>query len=125
MILSNIISLFCVGTSTLFGYKLLYVPTQSMEPTIAANQIIIAKYISDPAEIKEGDIVAYIKNPDKHSSTTLLFYLLHGKGNNYLVVHRVLSITSRDTYLFKGDNNEFPDMKEVLPEQLQYKVIFY
>ena len=72
------------GDYCFFGYKLLYVPTASMEPTIHSGSFVIGRSTKD-VDLKTGDIAVYKKGHD-------------------LIVHRIMSFEG-DYVVFKGDNN--------------------
>ncbi len=89
----------------LSGYKILYIPTASMEPTIATGSFAIAKEV-DPIDLRVNDIAVY-------------------KDENRNIVHRIIDIDpDRHIYTFKGDNNEMPDLP-VKQDFILYKVIRY
>lgn len=120
------ISYFLTGSGTVYGFKVMYVPTTSMEPNIHEKQLILAKTIT-ASEVKEGDIVVYVKSAlgDYENPQSLLSYFSEGKGDTYYVVHRIYKENADGSFLFKGDNNKLPDLKEVRPEQIKYKVLIY
>ena len=83
------------------GYRFLYVPTASMEPTISTGSIILAQCIS-PSDLAVGDIAVY-------------------RMENSLIVHRIKDIKG-DYVIFKGDNNNFVD-SPVRKKKVLYKKI--
>ncbi len=90
---------------TLLGYRILYIPTKSMEPTIQRGSFALGKR-TDIKALKEGDIAVY-------------------KDNKKLIVHRIIKIDEKtDAYTFKGDNNKEKD-PQVKAESIRYKVIWY
>lgn len=97
------------GIPSVGGYRLLYVPTGSMEPTISAHSFIIGKSIAH-TDYKEGDICTY-KYSDGNSS-------MH-------IVHRIIGTNADGQYIFKGDNNMLSDPKPVEAAQIDYKIVFY
>jgi signal peptidase len=73
------------------GYQPLVDRSDSMQPAIAAGDVVIVRAIA-PAEASEGDIVTF-KDPER---------------NDELLTHRVVSVRSRgDTFAFvtRGDAN--------------------
>lgn len=87
------------------GYKIIYIATNSMEPTLATNQFVIGKR-AGPEDVEIGDIVTY-----------------KCMGGFYTVTHRIIDI--QDDYLiFRGDNNQFAD-EPVKKDRVAYKIIFY
>lgn len=89
--------------ASVFGYKLIYVASGSMEPTIMTGEIIICRII-DADDVEIGDICTYV---------------LNGKT----IVHRVVDITTEGNFIFKGDNNREPDIYPVKAKQIRAKVI--
>jgi signal peptidase len=82
--------------------------TGSMSPYINPGDIIIDKKV-DHLNIKLGDVITYSTEKDM------------------LVTHRLVEIVNGDEgfkYKTKGDANNSPDSKLVLPEQLVGKYIF-
>lgn len=76
---------------SIFGYSLSNVPTESMVPTIAVDDIVIFKNV--PYEdIEVNDIIVYYFAKD-----------------NINIVHRVIKINDDGTFLTKGDNNYLDD----------------
>lgn len=95
--------LILVMVYTLSGYRLLYVPTRSMEPTINSGSFAIGKRVS-PEELNVNDIAVYKKGKTK-------------------MIHRIIDIEG-DIFTFKGDNNETAD-PPVNSEDILYKVFNY
>lgn len=95
--------LILVMVYTLSGYRLLYVPTRSMEPTINSGSFAIGKRVS-PEKLNVKDIAVYKKGKTK-------------------MIHRIIDIEG-DSFTFKGDNNETAD-PPVNSEDILYKVINY
>ena len=89
----------------LSGYNILYIPTASMEPTIATGSFAIAKEIA-PTELKINDIAVY-------------------RDENRNIVHRIIDKnTHTHIYTFKRDNKEMPDLP-VKQDNILFKVIYY
>ena len=63
--------------------------TNSMDPTLDEDSIVMVKHITDYSEIQVGDIVTY-------------------KDSEGTVVHRIVWIDSKGVVV-KGDNNAYPD----------------
>ncbi|WP_026659595.1 S24/S26 family peptidase [Butyrivibrio sp. AC2005] len=105
-LLISIIAVFILSTlmyhvPSFLGYRIFYVPTESMEPEIPAGTFVSAKII------KEGDI----------SPGIIGVY----KSGKRLVIHRLVSFDGCNA-VFKGDNNSFFD--PIVPKELiRYKVI--
>lgn len=83
------------GDSSIFGYYMFDVVTDSMEPAIEAGEVIISKKVDDPSALKVGDIITFIA-----PSGSL-------KGRN--VTHRIVKIVMDDNGVLKhfrtrGDN---------------------
>lgn len=71
-----------------FLFKFAVVLTDSMRPTLNANDIVL---ITKPNHLKVGDIITY-----------------NDKNSNMLVIHRVVDIDG-DKLTTKGDNNNIND----------------
>lgn len=68
---------------------------ESMLPTVREGDLVILLKVSDPSEIKVGDVVVYRSVGDR------------------LIIHRVIEVLRvGDEYFYvtKGDNNFFPDI---------------
>ena len=96
------------GYATFFGYKPIYILTESMEPVIPAGSWVVGV----PArgeEIAVGDVAAYRKE--------------NGTKLQPLIIHRVVGITESG-FIFQGDNNEQPDSQIVRADQIMYRIIY-
>ena len=96
------------GYATFFGYKPIYILTDSMEPVIPAGSWVVGV----PARGKEialGDVAAYRKE--------------NGTKLQPLIIHRVVGITESG-FIFQGDNNEQPDSQIVRADQIMYRIIY-
>ena len=96
------------GYATFFGYKPIYILTDSMEPVIPAGSWVVGV----PArgeEIAVGDVAAYRKE--------------NGTKLQPIIIHRVVGITESG-FIFQGDNNEQPDSQIVRADQIMYRIIY-
>lgn len=96
------------GYATFFGYKPIYILTDSMEPVVPAGSWVVGV----PAcgeEIAVGDVAAYRKE--------------NGTKLQPTIIHRVVGITESG-FIFQGDNNELPDSQIVRADQIMYKIIY-
>lgn len=81
-------------------YNMMWVKSDSMEPTFKKNSYILTKKI-DGDDVKEGDIVTFIvKNK---------FSLINGSYNT----HEVIGIDENNKLITKGVNNELEDTDHV------------
>ena len=87
------------GTPSVFGYSLNRVETGSMEPALKVGDVLLCKNVSEPSEIKEGDIITF-----------------HGgeKFSNHRVTHRVYvepfeNGSGEWVLITKGDANDIDD----------------
>lgn len=88
-----------LGTTTPF----VLVRGHSMEPTLRGGDLLIGKSIS-PAQIKEGDIIAFKVPPEESRGLKL----------PPTMAHRVLDIEGRDgnlVFVTKGDNSDVDPFK--------------
>jgi signal peptidase len=87
----------------------LTVLTSSMEPTLPPGTLIVVRPV-EVADIRIGDAITYQIE----------------SGKPEVVTHRVISITSSSdggtTFITQGDNNDAPDGRPVVPEQVQGRV---
>ncbi len=90
------------------NYKVLVVQSGSMEPAIHTGSIVIVKPTDN---YKIGDIITFGKISRTQAPTT----------------HRIHDMKLQEgnpVYITKGDANNAPDTKEVLPEDIAGKVLF-
>ena len=105
---SFVITYMTTSVPTIFGYRLFFVVTDSMEPVYTKGTVLIAVSVKEDTFIV-NEIYAY-RAGQKDT------------GLNPIVVHRLVDI-SEDKYIFKGDNNAAPD-KAVCKEQILYRIIY-
>jgi signal peptidase I len=82
--------------------------TKSMDPVIDGNSIVL-QTTPKKEQLNVGDIVSY-----------------QPKGENYLIIHRIIAIAEDDQGWYaitKGDNNEQPDPRKVRFEQIKKVVV--
>lgn len=85
---------------SIFGYRVYYVLTASMEPTLSAGDVLLCQLFDDDNEarqrIKEGDIITFVAE--------------YGAQQGMTITHRVVKEVhfdetyGRDVVLTKGDN---------------------
>lgn len=105
---TNIIS----GKPSILGYRVMWVVSGSMEPTIMTDQLILGK-TTDGSDVSVGDIAIYERKEN---------------GISTFIVHRIIDTYEEGDeqyYIFKGDHNEIEDPYGVPQEDLMYKVILY
>ena len=93
---------------TIFGYRLFFVVTDSMEPVYTKGTLLIAIPIKEETLIV-NEVYAYRAGQKDI-------------GINPIIVHRLVNINEED-YIFKGDSNTAPD-KSVRKEQILYRIIY-
>ena len=101
-----------VAGPRLVGWQGVIVLSGSMEPTLKVGGIAFIELLSDPEEVRIGDIVTYrsLQDSDKRIS------------------HRVIEIIDDEghlSYRTKGDNSELPDQQLIPAENLVGKVRFH
>jgi len=92
---------------TLFGYKIFIDATNSMSPSLNANDIIITRKCSE-SDIQVGKIITF-------------------KEGNVTITHRVINIISKDGkkyFITKGDNNSDKDDRLVTFEEVEGIYLF-
>lgn len=104
LLLSKVVT----GYATFFGYKPIYILTDSMEPIIPAGSWVVGVPVRGE-EIAVGDVAAYRKE--------------NGTKPQPMIIHRVTGITENG-FIFQGDNNELPDSRVVRADQIMYKIIY-
>lgn len=90
------------GVASLFGYSVLSVKSDSMEPTFYRNDLIIVKRSGPKARFEKGDIVS--------------FEAYDNIGVRFINTHRIVEVTkgeTRDRYTTQGDNASQPDTKKL------------
>ena len=103
---SFIVTGVATGIPSVFGYRLFFIMSESMEPTIHTHQFVIGKAVYH-GEPQIGDVVAYEKGD---------FPL------KKVVIHRIIGVTEEGLYLLKGDNNEVEDLP-AKKSQIAYKIV--
>lgn len=105
---SFVVTYMTTRVPTIFGYRLFFVVTDSMEPVYTKGMVLIAVPVKEDTLIV-NEIYAYrVGQKDT--------------GLNPIVVHRLVDITE-DGYIFKGDNNNVQD-KPVHRKQVIYCIIY-
>lgn len=110
---SILVTTLLTGTPSIFGFRPMFVVSESMEPVIKKHQFILAVVV-DVEDVKVGDIIG-IKVKDENA----LF--------SKLVVHRIIGINEDGTLILKGDANPtaLEYEKQVSREDVKYRVILY
>ncbi len=92
--------------SNLFGYKSYIIKTNSMEPTISVNDVVVTKKVKEE-KIEEEDTITF-----KHKGKT--------------ITHRITQIEEIDgirKYTTKGDNNNMEDTFKISYEDIEGKLV--
>ncbi len=97
----------------IFGYKVLQVVSESMQPTIPDKTCIIIKRV-ERNDIKKGDIITFVSE--------------EAAIRGYFNTHRVYQVlqdaeSGESTFLTKGDAYELPDAYPVHYEQIAGKYV--
>ncbi|PED73704.1 signal peptidase I [Bacillus pseudomycoides] len=91
------------GDPTVMGYQFKTVLSGSMEPTFLTGSIIAIEPTKDGSKYKKDDVITF-KESDKK-----------------IVTHRIIDVkdvNGKVMYETKGDNNNGPDLKPVLAENV-------
>ena len=81
------------GVANIFGYSVLSVQSDSMEPLFYKHDLIVVKCTDSAHRFKKGDVVSFISY-DKY-------------GTRFTNTHRIINVDkgeTRDRYTTKGDN---------------------
>lgn len=108
VLMSMVISKAVTGWSSVFSYRVFYIMSESMEPVIAENGIVVGKIVPKDEKLKIGNIYAYKRD---------------GMLGQEIVIHRLIAITEDGRYQFQGDNNKLPDEALVEREDIGYEII--
>ena len=110
---SILVTTLLTGTPSIFGFRPMFVVSESMEPTIKKHQFILAVVV-DAEDVKVGDIVGI-----KVKNENALF--------SKLVIHRIIGINEDGTLILKGDANptSLEYEKQVAIEDVKYRIILY
>lgn len=92
-----------VSILNMFGYKSYIIKTNSMEPTISVNDVIIAKKV-DKRDIKMGDVITFLHNGE-------------------VITHRITKVDLNGEYTTKGDNNNIEDIFKTNYDNIEGKHI--
>lgn len=97
---------------SVFGYSIMQVQTDSMEPELMTGTVIITKRVNTET-IKTGDIIS--------------FYMTSGRLEGNVNTHRVVEISrlpgGAPVFVTKGDNNEDVDPDSVYSSTVVGKVV--
>lgn len=108
ILLSMLVTKFFFGWSSVFGYRLFWIMSESMEPEISSDSLVIGKTVSDDDELSVGRIYAYQRDR------------AFGKE---MVIHRLIGITEDGRYIFKGDFNKNVDEEPVMRKDVGYVIL--
>ena len=90
------------GVAHLFGFSVLSVQSDSMEPVFQENDLIVVRVTKATARFKEGDIVSFVT--------------YDSSGVRFINTHRIVTVEhgpTRDRYTTKGDNAAAADKKKI------------
>ena len=90
------------GVANIFGYAVLSVRSDSMEPTFYENDLIIVKMTEPSQRFKKGDVIS--------------FQAYDSSGSRFVNTHRIADVIAgetRDRYITKGDNSDHKDSKKL------------
>ena len=89
---------------SIFGKRVVWIMTESMEDTIPAQSYILVKDVGDN-EIKVDDVIMFVSRDPE----------IYGALNT----HRVVEINDKGEYVTKGDHNRYKDEYTVKLEDVQ------
>ena len=92
-----------INVINILGYKSYIIKTNSMEPTIKINDVVITKKVQK-SEIKVGDVITFFQEGE-------------------VITHRITKIDENGEYTTKGDNNNIEDTFKITYENIEGKHI--
>ena len=92
-----------INIINIFGYKSYIIKTNSMEPTISTNDVVIAKKV-EKEKIKKGDVITFLQDGE-------------------VITHRITKIDENGEYTTKGDNNNIEDTFKITYDKIEGKHI--
>ena len=90
------------GVAHIFGYSVLSVQSDSMEPVFQENDLILIRITKPSARFEEGDIISFVT--------------YDRSGVRFVNTHRIVHVDkgeTRDRYTTKGDNADAEDKKKL------------
>lgn len=90
------------GVANIFGYSVLSVQSDSMEPVFNEGDLIVIRCTKTTQRFKKGDIVSFIA--------------YDASGTRFVNTHRIVNVVkgeTRDRYTTKGDNAPNEDIKKL------------
>ena len=99
---SNIVAMKKEKPVRIFGYSFSYVPTNSMEPVIKVDDMVLFKKVKYD-DLKTGDIIVYRSNLDETKGV--------------YIIHRIKEVTD-DGFVMLGDNNNNIVDKELVTSNM-------
>lgn len=106
---SMICSKLLFGWSSIFSFRVFYVMSGSMEPSIHENSLVIGKLVPENEELAEGEVYAYQRD---------------GILGPQIIIHRLVREDGEGRYLFQGDANQKPDDRVVERGRVGYRIIW-
>ena len=92
-----------ISVVNILGYKSYIIKTNSMEPTISINDVVITKKVKKE-KIKKGDVITFLQDGE-------------------VITHRITQIDDNGNYTTKGDNNNIEDTFKITYENIEGKHI--
>ena len=92
-----------ISVVNILGYKSYIIKTNSMEPTISINDVVITKKVKKE-KIKKGDVITFLQDGE-------------------VITHRITQIEDNGNYTTKGDNNNIEDIFKITYENIEGKHI--
>ncbi len=92
-----------ISVVNILGYKSYIIKTNSMEPTISINDVVITKKVKKE-KIKKGDVITFLQEGE-------------------VITHRITQIDDNGNYTTKGDNNNIEDIFKITYENIEGKHI--
>ena len=97
--------------SNIFGYKIMFIGSGSMEPNIREKSIVLVKKY-EGQELKKDDIVTFVTRLNEDD-----------KNTKVVVTHRIYKVNDDGTMITKGDNNTKVDGIPITKDDVHFTYV--
>ena len=118
-----------VALTAILASHIVAVPTNSMNPSIKAGDVVIVQKTDilgvfgelNPEDVRVGDVVVYEKPLKTHGD-------IEESESKECIIHRVIAVrksNGKKYLILKGDNNSISDSERVTNEQVIAKAVLW